>query len=298
VKNGEYPGFPRFKSRNRFKSFTYPQSGFKLKDGRLYLSKIGNIRIFQHRPIDGDIKTLTTKRDNVGDWFATFVVESPDTPKIEPKTLIGVDVGIEKFATLSNGEMITNPHILLDSERRLRIVQKGLSRKKKGSNNRKKSRIRVAKRHRKIQRQRDDFLHKASKALVSKSDLIAFENLRIKNMIKNEHLSKSISDCSWGKLMQYTTYKAEEAGKYVYFVSPNGTSQICSKCGVIVKKSLSVRIHQCPTCGLRLDRDLNASLNILKRVGWGTPKPNQTPTEIGVQPSAQPVEEVGSPRHL
>lgn len=281
----EKTGYPRFKSRNRYRSIVYPQSGFQiLENGHLKLSRIGTIRMFYHRPIQGNIKTLTIKRDLVGDWYATFVAELPDMPKKEPKTAIGVDVGIEKLATLSTGEIFEHPHFLRESELKLKRLQRRLSRKKKGSNRRVKARLKVARAYRKIERQRDDYLYKVSNELVKKADLIAFEDLQIKNMVMNHHLAGSIADGSWGKLIRYTAFKAENVGKFVELVCPDGTSQLCSRCGAVVKKSLSVRIHRCPSCRLTTDRDVNAALNILRRVRRGTPEPIQTPGEIGPLP--------------
>ncbi|MDI6887298.1 MAG: RNA-guided endonuclease TnpB family protein [Candidatus Thermoplasmatota archaeon] len=281
VKSSENPGYPRFKAKNRFKSFTYPQSGFELKDGKLHLSKIGKTRIFQHRETEGRIRTLTIKRDCAGGWYAIFVTERKiPVIEIEPKTAVGVDVGLEKLAALSNGGVIEHPEFLRKSERRLKNLQRRLSRKKKRSKNREKARIKLSKLYRKIQRQREDFLHKEARKLVNQTDLIVFENLNINGMLKNHYLAKSIADSAWSKLIQFCAYKAEEAGKHIVLVSPNGTSQICSRCGAVVEKSLAVRIHKCPNCGLKIDRDLNASLNLLKKVGWGTAE--FTPAEIGV----------------
>lgn len=296
VKNGEKPGFPRFKSRNRFKSITYPQSGFEvLPNGHLKLSKIGTIRMFMHRPIEGEIKTLTIKRDDAGDWYAIFSVELPDVEKRLPETAIGVDVGLENLAALSTGEIIEPPKCLVRSKDGIKRKQREVSRKKKGSNNRRKAVKKLAKAHRRVQRQRDDHLHKVSRNLIGRADAIVFENLNIHGMMKNHHLAKAISDASWGKLMQYTAFKAEEAGRHVVFIDPRGTSQTCSRCGATVRKSLKDRFHVCPHCGLFLDRDHNAALNIL-RIGRGAPE--LTPVETGPLPArASPIDEAGSP-HL
>lgn len=280
VKNGERRGFPRFKSDKRFRSNTFDRYGFRvLPNGHLKLTKVGTIRMFKHREIEGTIKTCTIKRDAVGDWWATISVELPDVPKQEPKTAIGIDVGLEKLVTLSTGEIIQPPKFLSKSEEKLKAIQREVSRKQNGSNNRRKCVKRLAKAHRRIERQRDDFLHKASRELSRKADMIVFENLNIRGMQSNHHLAKSIGDASWGKLMQMTDYKAAEAGSLVVYVNPNGTSQICSRCGEIVQKSLSERVHRCTSCGFSVDRDYNASLNILKRVGWYTSEPVQTPVE-------------------
>ena len=291
VKNGEKPGYPRFKSRDRFNSFTFPQSGYKLEDGKLVLSKIGAIKLVQHReiPEEGVIKTCAIKLD-VDQWYATFVVELPEpdmeVERKELKTAVGVDLGLNDIATLSTGEKIENPRWLRTSERKLAKVQRKLSRKKKGSENRKKQKTVVAKTHRKIRNQRSDFNHKVSRELVNRYDLIVFEDLKVKNMVKNPYLAKSILDAGWNQLVNFTTYKAEWAGGVVEEVIPNGTSQNCSGCGMEVKKSLAVRTHKCPYCGLEIDRDWNAAINILnrglKKIGQGLPESIATPVEAFV----------------
>lgn len=288
VKNGEKPGYPRFKSRDRFNSFTFPQSGYGIsEDGKkLELSKIGAIKLKQHRPIpeNGTVKTCSIKRDGKH-WFVTFVVDllaiaRPTKRHIE--TAIGVDLGLNAIATLSSGEKIENPRWLRASEKKLAREQRKLSRKKKGSGNRKRQKTIVATTHRKVRNQRMNSHHKLSKELVDNYDLIVFEDLTIKNMVKNKHLAKSISDAGWNQLVSFATYKAEEAGKNVVSIDPKGTSQLCSSCGAEVKKSLAVRTHRCLECGLVMDRDENAALNILNRglekVGQGLPE--CTPVEI------------------
>ena len=265
VKNGDKKaGYPRFHGRNRYDSFTYPQSGFKIKDGKLILSKIGAIRIFQHREIEGKVKTCTIKRD--GDqWYVCFSVELPDVEKRDLKTSVGVDVGITTLATLSDGAEIENPKILDKHDSKLRKAQKDLSRKKKGSNNRNKQRSKVARIYRKIRNVRKDGLHKASRILADSYDRIVFEDLQIKNMVKNHHLARSIHDASWGMLINFTTYKAEYAGGVVELVNPRNTSKQCSVCGSIKPMPLSQRTYRCPNCGNVMDRDRNAAINILNR---------------------------------
>ncbi len=267
LKTSEKPGYPRFKGRGWYDSFTYPQSGFSLSDNhkgnqRLKLSKIGNIKIKLHRGIKGIIKTCSVKRE-LNNWYVCFACETKS--ELLPKAFrdVGIDVGIEKFAALSDGVLIYNPKFLRKSEAKLKSQQRSLSRKKKGSNSRKKQRNKLAKIHCKIKDQRNDFLHNESKKLIKNYDVIVFEDLRIKNMVKNHYLAKSISDASWAKFIKYVSYKAESAGKKVIFVNPRNTSQICSNCGAMVKKSLSVRVHKCP-CGLEIDRDINAAINILR----------------------------------
>lgn len=269
LKTNDKPGYPRYKGYGWYDSFTYPQSGFSLSanhkgNQQLKLSKIGEVKVKLHRAIQGKIKTCTIKRE-LNNWYVCFACDVE--PEILPKTFkdVGVDVGIEKFAALSDGTLIENPQFLRKSEAKLKYEQRSLSRKKKDSNSRAKQRNKLAKLHRKIKNQRNDFLHKESRKLVENYDVIVFEDLRVKNMVKNHHLAKSISDASWSKFVDYASYKAESAGKQVILVNPRNTSQICSGCGQSVKKSLSVRVHKCPYCGLILDRDINAAINILRR---------------------------------
>jgi len=258
-------GYPRFQGRNRYNSFTYPQSGFAIETGKLNLSKIGNIRIIQHREIEGKIKTCTIKKD-IDQWHVSFSckIETPIIP-VEIKTGIGIDVGLSSLITLSNGRQIEPPRFLREKEKKLTQEQRRLSRKKKGSGKRNKQKIIVAKVHRKIRNQRTDFAHKTSRKLVDTYDHIVFEDLQIKNMMQNHHLAKSISDAGWYQLIGLTKSKAEYAGKIVELVNARNTSQNCSGCGNPVPKDLSVRMHSCPFCGLVLDRDHNAAINILNR---------------------------------
>jgi putative transposase len=263
-------GFPRFKKC--VKSMTYPQSGFRLLEERkLHLSKIGNIPIILHRHLTGNVKTLTINRTQSGKWFVFFSCELSE--EIHSNALpnsgkrIGIDVGIEKFATLSNGKSIQNPKFLMESEHKLKKIQRKVSRKKRGSNNRKKAVFKLAKLHERIADQRNDFLHKLSKKLTEEYNFIAVENLQISGMLRNSYpsLSKHISDASWNSFIQMLSYKAASAGGKVVCVNPKGTSQECSSCGQIVEKTLAVRKHSCPHCGLNINRDHNAAINILKR---------------------------------
>ncbi len=261
-------GYPRFQGWNRYNSFTYPQSGFELKDGKLILSKIGTFKIIQHREIEGKIKTCTIKRD-VDQWYVSFSCEIEEPIPVEIKTRTGIDVGLIDLITLSNGEQIKPPKFLRESEDKLIHEQKRLSRKKKGSGKRKKHVVIVSKVHRKIRNQRKDFAHKLSRTLVDTYDHIKFEDLQIKNMVQNHHLAKSISDAGWYQLMNFTNYKAEYAGKFVEFVNPAGTSQTCI-CGFSVPKDLSVRIHGCPSCGLVMGRDRLSAILIENRPAIST----------------------------
>lgn len=270
VRAGEKPGYPRFKGEGRYDSITYPQQpGFQLTEQGLKLSKIGTVKIKKHREIRGKIKTCIIKRE-IDKWYACFSVEYEPVQKPIPERAIGIDAGIKSFAVLSDGEVIENPKYLRKSEERLILKQRQLSKKKKGSKNRKKARIKVAKLHRKVRNQRSDFHHKVSRRIVDTYGFIAVEDLNIKGMVRNHHLAKSISDAGWGQFLNYLTYKAAEAGCRVEKVSPHYTSIDCSVCGNPVHKTLSQRIHSCPFCSGVLDRDLNAARNILLKATAGT----------------------------
>jgi putative transposase len=267
VKSGEVAGFPRFKGRDRFDSITFPTygDGIKIKGGRLYVQNVGLLKIKIHRVLEGEINTVTIKRE-CGKWYAVF----SNTVEIKPLPVsdrtVGIDVGLTSFAVTSDGEYIENPRYLREAEAVLRVAQRSVSRKKKGSNNRRKAVRLLAKKHLRVKRQRADFAHKVADNLVKNYGRIAVEDLRIKNMVQNHHLALSISDAGWGQFLSILAYKAEYAGREFVQVNPNGTSQICSGCGATVKKSLSTRVHNCPACGLSLNRDFNAALNI-KRLG-------------------------------
>jgi putative transposase len=250
VKTKQKAGFPRFRSRQRYDSFTYAQSGFALTDDKLRLSKIGSLRIKLHRPLTGKVKTLTITRSATGKWYACFSVEIEAQPLPTSDRTIGIDVGLSAFATLSTGEQVANPRFFRTDKKALACAQR--QRKKKAAR-----RI-----HERIKFRRNNFAHQLSHALVSLYGAIFFEKLNVRGMVKNHCLALSIQDAAWNQLIQYTTYKAECAGREVRTVDPRGTSQRCSACGAVVIKDLSQRIHDC-SCGLRLDRDHNAALNIL-----------------------------------
>lgn len=260
AKVGEKPGYPRFKSEGRYDSITYPQEpAFQITEQGLKLSKTGTIKIKMHRSVNGTPKTCIIKRE-IDKWYACFSVEYEPVKKPIPNKAIGIDVGIKSFAVLSDGEVIDNPKYLRKSEKKLVSKQRQLSKKIKGSRNRKKARIKVAKFHCKIRNQRSDFHHKVSRKIVNTFGFIAVEDLNIKGMVKNRHLSKSISDAGWGHFLNFLTYKAEEAGCMVEKVAPHYTSINCSHCGSPVPKTLRERIHFCLDCGTVIDRDHNASV--------------------------------------
>ena len=212
---------------------------------------------------------------------------------------IGIDAGLLHLVTMSDGTVIDPPHFLREGEKKIRKAQKNVSNKKKGSNNRKKARTNLTKQHQKVKTQREDFAHKLSNEIVKMYGFIAFEKLIVKNMMKNHLLAKSIADASWSTIVQYTTYKAVSAGREVVMVDPRNTSKQCSNYGYMKESlKLSERTFHCDSCGLEIDRDLNAAINIrnrgLEKVGRGTPE--VTPVEIGAIPEREiPVSEAGSP---
>jgi len=258
-------GHPRYK--NICKSFTFPRTGFRLENNTLFMSKIGIVQIHigrKQNKVQGHIKTLTIKRELNGKWFACFtcIVNIKKKQKADNRK-IGIDVGIEHFANLSDGTMIDNPRFLIQSERRLKILQRRLSMKRLGSTNRKKARLKFAMLHDKISNQRKDFIHKLSCYVVKKYGTIAIEDLNIKSMVRHPYLAKHICDASWGMFANMIRYKAVSAGAELVEVNPSGTSQKCSQCRNEVPKTLAQRWHICPFCGLSLHRDLNSARNIL-----------------------------------
>ncbi len=263
--------YPKPKRAHKYSSFTYPQSGWKInvKNGKLKLSMIGGIGIELHREMVGIPKRCTIIRD-VDQWYccittATDDEEQQEAAKSSSTPPIGIDMNLGfNWLTLSTGEKIqTNTLNFKAQEQTIKQLQRSLSRKRKGSHNRYKARIALAKAWRTVRRQRDDFCHKTSKHLADRFGTVVFENLNIDNMVRNHSLAKAIMGATWYKLRQYTAYKVERRGGRVILINPSGTSQKCSRCGNVVKKDLSVRIHECK-CGLVLDRDHNAALNILK----------------------------------
>ena len=258
----------RLKPKSRYNSINYNQSGFKLlPDNIIKLSKIGKIKCIIHRKMQGKIKEIIVKKELTKDWYAIVVCENEikSTCSLFRKKIVGIDVGINNYCYDSDGHVIKHPQILRNSEEKLKRSQRKLSRKVKGSSNRWKEKLRLSKIHQKIKYQRNDFLHKASRYYVDNFDTIFVEDLKIQNMIKNRHLAKSISDSSWNSFFQKLEYKAANAGILFRKITASGTSQSCSNCGRMVKKTLAIRTHHCPYCGLVIDRDYNASLNIKQR---------------------------------
>ena len=266
-KEGNKPGFPRFKGVGRYDSLTYPQAkgAFGIKNGRLRLSKIGAIRLVEHRPLRGTPKTCTIRRDATGKWWATIVCEQVPTQSLDPtEAAVGIDVGLEQFATLSSGEQIANPRFFRQDEKALAKAQRKLACAEQGTPERKKARKVVARVHERIRFRRHDFAHQVARRLVDRFGRIAVENLTINGMVHNHCLAKSIHDAAWSQFRQCLSYKAEEAGRELIAVNPAYTSQDCSGCGHRQRKALSQRVHECPCCGLVCNRDENAARNILR----------------------------------
>jgi putative transposase len=264
VKAGETPGYPRFQGRARYNSLTYPQfgNGATLDNGFLVLSKIRRMALRWSRPLEGTPKTVTIRREADG-WYVGFsCAEVPTQPLLPTGQETGIDLGLESFATLADGTMIHNPRCYRRAERRLKTAQRRVSRRKKGSNRRRKAVTLLARTHLKVKRQRADFHHKVALQLVQRNDTIYHEDLQTANMLKNHHLAKSISDAGWSQFLSILAAKAAYAGRRVVAVPPAYTSQTCSGCGVIVSKGLSVRWHSCPDCGTSLHRDHNAAKSI------------------------------------
>ncbi|MHC5770924.1 MAG: RNA-guided endonuclease InsQ/TnpB family protein [Nostoc sp.] len=263
-------GYPQFKKRGH--SVEYKQTGWKLSEDRKYLTltdgfKIGRLKLIGSRDLNfyqiEQIKRVRLVRRADG-YYAQFCVDVDRREEIEPsKTTIGLDVGLNHFYTDSNGQVVDNPRYLRKSERQLKKLQRKVSKRKKGSANRKKTIKQLARKHLQVSRQRKDFAVKTARCVVRSNDLIAYEDLQVRNMVKNHKLAKSISDVSWSMFRDWVEYFGKVFGKVTVAVPPHYTSQNCSHCGKQVIKTLSQRTHCCLHCGTVLDRDHNAALNIL-----------------------------------
>lgn len=256
-------GFPRFKGKNRYDSFTLTQANWKLDGKYLTLRKVGVFKLRLSRPIEGTIKTVTIRRTPAGKWFATFSCDDvPFKPLPPTNKAVGIDVGLEFFLTTSDGMKIDNPRFFKRSRDILAMRQQRLARRVKGSNRRGKARVLVAKAHEKISNQRRDFHFKVANQLVKFYDTICIEQMDAWD--STTALNKSMRDAAWFGFFEVLRWKAEEAARTVIEVPAKDTSQLCSRCGTRVPKDLSIRIHSCPSCGLSINRDINAALNILR----------------------------------
>lgn len=269
VKAGQKPGFPRFKGKERFSSLPYVYgNGCKLRMGErvlLYIQNVGEVKVKYHRPIpqNATIKQAIIKR-SANRWYVILQLDYPlsDVPQ-HTGPAVGVDMGLKSLLTLSDGQTVENPRWLRQSLAQLRIAQRRLTRRKKGSARRRKAAAQVARLHERVANQRRDFWHKITRQLVDTYSLIAIEDLALDFMITNHRLALSAYDAGLGEFKHMLAYKAAEAGAQVVAVNPAYTTQMCSECGVIVPKDLSVRVHTCPDCGYTADRDVNAARNIL-----------------------------------
>jgi putative transposase len=266
IQRGEKAGFPRFKGRNRLHSFIFKEygNGARLDSGFLMLAKIGRISVHWSRPIEGTPKTVTISKEADGWYVAISCADVPVKPLPTMGHETGIDLGLASFATLANGQPIVNPSYYRTAEAYLRRCQRRGAQRKKGSQRRRKAVVRLAKAHQPVRNQRRDFQHRQAAKLVHAYDVISHEDLRVRTMVQNHSLAKSISDAGWSAFLTILAFKAASAGKRVQAVNPAFTSQACSGCGVIVQKGVSIRWHQCPECGTSLHRDQNAALNMLR----------------------------------
>jgi len=278
--NGKRSGKPRFKARNRYRTFTYPQMTQGCLQGNLInLPMFGKVKVVLHRPIldsaSGSdvgasgfkVKTASVTKKADG-YYVTLSLEDKTVPEIKPDfnpdKITGIDVGLKEFLTTSEGETVAIPHHYRKAQKRLRVIQKRVSRRKKGSNRRQKAVNQLGKQHKKVADKRKDFHFKTANYLLSKYDVIAHEQLNVKGLARTR-LAKSVLDAGWSSFLSILTNKAENAGLLVFGVSAHNTSQDCSNCGEKVPKKLHIRWHDCPDCGCSLDRDHNAAINIRNR---------------------------------
>ncbi|MFN3178784.1 MAG: RNA-guided endonuclease InsQ/TnpB family protein [Thermus sp.] len=275
VKKGQKPGYPRFKGKGRYDSFTFPQAGanygVKVQDGgkRVFLFGIGSVKLKLHRPLEGRIKTATVKRE--GDhWYIVFVCEVEPKPLPDNGKAIGIDLGTNPyFLVTSEGEMVEAPRYYQRTQERIAKVQRSLSRKKNGSSRYRKAKAHLAKLHRKVARQRKDFHHKLARKLVNTYGTIVHEDLNILALSRTP-VAKGVHDAGWAQFLQILAYKAAEAGRRVIAVDPRYTSQDCPVCGHRERRPLWVREYACPSCGTPLHRDVAAAQNVLAKA-WAEP---------------------------
>lgn len=259
VKAGQTPGYPRFKSKRRYDSFDMPEA--RVVGKTVALPKIGAVKFHQYRPLRG--KPLRVTIHHEGDaWWVLFACDIGAAPeRVAPVSVVGIDVGLRSLAVTSDGEVVDNPRHAARAAAKLAAAQRIVARRRRGSKSRERARVQVARCHARVKNQRLDHARKVAAVLVSRYDVIAHEDLNIAGLARSM-LGGSVNHAGWGILLHCIACKAEEAGKHVAAVDPRHTSQTCSGCGALVPKDLSVRVHDCPHCGLRMDRDHNAAVNI------------------------------------
>lgn len=267
AREGGKPGYPRFKAPGRFGSILFPAhgDGIRLTGDRLRVQHVGTIRVKLHRPVVGEIRTLSLKEE-ADKWYLVVCCDLGEVPSSEHAgSAVGIDVGLEAFLTTSEGERLENPCTLQRARPALRRANRRVSRRKKGGRNRRKAVRQLRRHHSRVRNLRREHHLQVARSLVLRYALIAVECLSVKNMLRNRRMARSIADAGWAGFIGTLTHLAESAGARVVEVDPRGTSQDCSGCGARTPKSLRVRVHACPHCGLRLHRDHNAALNILQR---------------------------------
>jgi putative transposase len=264
VRNGETPGYPRFRGKDRYDSFSFPQygNGCRLDGNQLYLSKIGTVRVVLHRPLEGAPKTVCIRRTATGKWYVTIACEWEPIPLDPTPEQVGIDVGLTAFAAFSTGDTIENPRFFREEENALAKAQRRLAKEAKQTPKRRKRRKVVARVHERIRFRRRNFAHQESRKIVNRFQVIAIEDLAVNRMVHNHCLAKSIGVAAWAAFAAMVRVKAEWAGRVFVAVNPAYTSQDCSGCGHRQKMPLPDRIYRCPCCHLELSRDLNAALNI------------------------------------
>ena len=288
-------GFPRFKKF--VSSLIYPQSGFKfLNHNTLYVSKVGNIKIRHHRPLEGTVKTMAIKKVPSGHWFVTFTCELGKVPVPTKNTAeIGIDMGLDRFATFSDGTKIENPRPLVKAQTRLKRLQRRASKRVLRSKNRRTANRLLAIQHERVANQRHDFHNKLARSIVDKFGFIAVEDLNISGMVKENRFARSIYDAGWGEFLRTQGHMAESAGVPFVRTPPEYSSGECSECGAFVEMALSDRVYRCPVCGLVLDRDVNSARVHLKRARAGHARSNARGDPTSVSWPVQDASRVDEP---
>ncbi|MDI6896920.1 RNA-guided endonuclease InsQ/TnpB family protein [Methanocella conradii] len=291
----------RYKNEYRFRTLEYNQSGFKITENLLELSKIGTVKLILHRPLpEGRIKSILITRTKSGEYYAIFQVETSSITLLQNNSAVGLDMGVKTFCYDSDGNFVDNPKFLAQSLHKIKLLHRKLSRKQRFSQNWLKTRCKLAKLQEYVANQRNNHNHQVSRYYVNNYGIICVEDLSIARMLSRQNrtgktLRRSISDAGWGDFLSKLAYKAESAGRVLVRVDPRETSQKCY-CGNIVKKDLSERVHDCPCCGVSLDRDFNSALNILKKgLELLSGREGREPPGLPVEPAVNRDHQVSKP---